>query len=356
MVEKVLYDLYYTHHNYDGINNLFEKAKLVDNTIKKNDVKEWLRKQATYQINFNKVESKKEYLPIYSEIPNSYQIDLTFLNQYKKQNNNYYVLFTAIGINTRYAYVDYSKDKNSKTILNMFEKFYKHFNNNINHITGDLGTEFTNKSFTKFLNDNKISYDFYKSDSHKLGIINRFHKTLKNKLTKYMTANDSVKWIDVIDEIVYNYNNTINRGINEKPINVIENPFLEKEIIKEKNELTNAIKKDEIIFNEKEKIRVRNNKKLFEDKMKPKYSYNTYTIKKVNKNNIIVEDDKGIQHTFKKYKVIKITDDIENIKNPINIKKDVKENKVIRILKKDDIISPTISKRLREKNTVKYAK
>ena len=34
-------------------------------------------------------------------------------------------------------------------------------NNNINHITGDLGTEFTNKSFTKFLNDNNISYDFY---------------------------------------------------------------------------------------------------------------------------------------------------------------------------------------------------
>jgi hypothetical protein len=171
-----------------------------------------------------------------------------------------------------------------------------------------------------------------------------------------MTANDSVKWIDVIDEIVYNYNNTINRGINEKPINVIDNPFLEKEIIKEKNELTNAIKKDEIIFNEKEKIRVRNNKILFEDKMKPKYSYNTYTIKKVNKNNIIVEDDKGIQHTFKKYKVIKITDDIENIKNPINIKKDVKENKVTRILKRDDLISPLISKRLREKKPVKYVK
>ena len=90
--------------------------------------------------------------------------------------------------------------------------------------------------------------------------------------------------------------------------------------------------------------------------MKPKYSYNTYTIKKVNKNNIIVEDNKGIQHTYKKYKVIKITDDIENMKNPINIKKDVKENKVIRILKKDDLISPTISKRLRVKEKIKYVK
>ena len=42
------------------------------------------------------------------------------------------------------------------------------------------------------------------------------------------------------------------------------------------------------------------------------------------------------------------------MKNPINIKKDVKENKVIRILKKDDLISPTISKRLRVKEKIKY--
>jgi hypothetical protein len=46
---------------------------------------------------------KKEFLPIYSDAPYAFQIDLTFLPRYKKQNNNNSVLFTAININSRYT-------------------------------------------------------------------------------------------------------------------------------------------------------------------------------------------------------------------------------------------------------------
>ena len=43
--------------------------------------------------------------------------------------------------------------------------------------------------------------------------MNRFHRTLKEKLLKYFLAYDTVKWIDVIDKIIKSYNNTPNRGI-----------------------------------------------------------------------------------------------------------------------------------------------
>ena len=109
-MDDLLYDLYYNKHNYDGAETLFKKAKEINNNIKRDEVKEWLKRQATNQMNYSTVKIKKQ-LPIYSEVPNSYQIDLTFLTKYKKQNNNYYVLFTAIGINTRYAYIDNSTKK-----------------------------------------------------------------------------------------------------------------------------------------------------------------------------------------------------------------------------------------------------
>ena len=48
-MDELLNDLYYTKHNYDGINNLYKKAKLINNKISKNDVKLWLQKQSTYQ-------------------------------------------------------------------------------------------------------------------------------------------------------------------------------------------------------------------------------------------------------------------------------------------------------------------
>ena len=345
-MEELLYDLYYNKHNYDGAETLFKKAKEINNNIKRDEVKEWLKRQATNQMNYSTVKIKKQ-LPIYSEIPNSYQIDLTFLTKYKKQNNNYYVLFTAIGINTRYAYIDYSTNKNAETILKMFKTFYEKFNKEIEHITGDLGSEFTNKSFINFLNDNKISYNFFKSDSSKLGIINRFHRTLKNKLTKYMTASENVKWIDVIENIVDNYNNTYNRGIDAKPIEVFKNPLLENLIVNEKKDITRLLKSDDVVFHENEKIRVLNNKKMFEDKMKPKYSYEKYTVKKIKNNVLEVVDENGKNHTFKKYRVLKISDNTENYKKPEQIIKAVKENKIIRLLKKEDLIDEPKESRTR---------
>jgi IS30 family transposase len=145
--EPLLHDLYYKQHNYDGVETLYKKAKILDNTVKKDDVKEWLNKQHTKQVATKKT-NKKIFLPIYSEKPYSFQIDLTFFPRYKKQNRQIYVLFTAININTRFAYAYYGKDKEMDTILDMVEKMLKE--TVINSFTCDEGTEFKNFKFIDF--------------------------------------------------------------------------------------------------------------------------------------------------------------------------------------------------------------
>ena len=344
MTDNILYDLYYNKRNFDGVDKLYTKAKKINPNISFNEVNKWLKKQATYQLNYNKKE-KKQFLPIYSEVPNAYQIDLTFFPRYKKQNKNNYVLFTAIEINTRYAYADYSKDKNADTIINIFKKFIKNVGD-VNKIDGDLGSEFTNKKFKEFLKSKNIDYNFFKSDSHKLGIINRFHRTLKDKLTKYMVAFDTVKWIDVIDKIIDNYNNTYHRGIDTIPIIAHNNEIVEKIILTEKRNNKNNINKTNVEYHIDERVRHKLNNNMFEDKMTNKFSNEIYKVKNVKKNVIIVEDSEGKEHTFKKNNVIKV-DNIENYKEPINIKKDKKENKVVRLMKKEDLINEPRLTRLR---------
>jgi ribosomal protein S21 len=108
-----------------------------------------------------------------------------------------------------------------------------------------------------------------------------------------------------------------------------------------------------VVFNENEKIRVLNDKKTFEDKMKPKYSYEKYTVKKIKNNVLDVVDEYGKNHTFKKYRVIKISDDTENYKKPDAIKKAVRENKIIRLLKKEDLIDEPKESRTRKNPTKK---
>ena len=54
----------------------------------------------------------------------------------------------------------------------------------------------------QWFQDNNIKLFFVIGDSHKLVIINRFHRTLKEKLLKYFIASGSTRWIDIINKII----------------------------------------------------------------------------------------------------------------------------------------------------------
>lgn len=341
-MEKLLNRLYYEEHNYDGIEQLYKKAKLIDKDIKKEFVKEWLNKQQNKQ-QTHRIIGKKEFLPIYSEMNNSFQIDLTFFPRYKKQNDNIDVLFTAININTRYAYAYTAKDKQMDTIKDIMDKMAE--KTVINSITTDEGTEFKNSEFITYCKKNNIELYFTKGDSHKLGIINRFHRTLKEKLTKYFIAKDSTRWIDVIDKIIYNYNHTVNRGIGVEPYKV--NSQLEHEIIVWKRAQTDILNSKGEKFVKGEQVRVINKRVLFEDKLLPNYSNEIYKIIKVKKNSCVI-DMKGKEIEVKNSQLLKV-DNVENNKILQEIPRVLKEAKSRNLLKRSGVDEGDIILGKREK-------
>lgn len=260
-METLLDTIYYKEHNYDGVEQLYQKAKKRDKNITKAFVSEWLSKQQNRQQTHRKV-GKKVFLPIYSETPYAFQFDLTFFPRYKNKNYGNYVLFTAINVNTRYAYAYYAKNKEMHTILDMLKDMEK--KTVINSISCDEGLEFNNYEFTDFCEENGIEIHFIKADSHKLGIINRFHRTIKKKLTKYFTANDTARWIDGIDKIIYNYNHSVNRGIGIEPFKV--NKFIEHELIMRNKAITERIHDSNDTFVVGDKVRILNKRELLNDK------------------------------------------------------------------------------------------
>lgn len=187
--------------------------------------------------------------------------------------------------------LDIIKKMESKTIINSF--------------TCDEGGEFNNKKFIKYCKDHNITIYFIKDDSHKLGIINRFHRTLKEKLTKYFVSANTVKWYKVIDTIVDNYNRSVNRGIGIEPTKV--NPFIENEIIQEKKTQTGIIKPTVPEFVVGDKVILRNKDVLFQDKMKPAYNNKIYTITGITANSLKIVDSNGYEKKVKKSQARKLT-------------------------------------------------
>ena len=57
-------------------------------------------------------------------------------------------------------------------------------------------------------------------------VAERFIKTLKTKIYKYMTSVSKNMYIDKLDDIVGEYNNTNHRTIKMKPVDVKDNTYI----------------------------------------------------------------------------------------------------------------------------------
>ena len=107
----------------------------------------------------------------------------------------------VIDVFSNYAWVVPLKDKKGITITNGFQKILEEFNRKPTKTWADKGSEFYNISFKKWLKDNDIEmYSIH--NKRKSVVAERFTRTLKNKIFKYMTAISKYVYFDVLDDIV----------------------------------------------------------------------------------------------------------------------------------------------------------
>ena len=85
----------------------------------------------------------------------------------------------------------------------------------------DEGTEFYNKFFESMLEKYNIKIFSTNSDK-KLQIIERFNRTLKLRMGKLFDSQNSFRYIDKLDDLVNNYNSTVNSTVKMKPIDAIK--------------------------------------------------------------------------------------------------------------------------------------
>ena len=110
---------------------------------------------------------------------------------------------------SKYAWVSPLKDKKGISIANSFQKILNDSKRSEAEDKGwkphkiwvDKGSEFYNSSFKKWLKDNDIVM-YSTNNEGKSVIAERFIRTLKNKIYKYMTSLSKNVYIDRLDDIV----------------------------------------------------------------------------------------------------------------------------------------------------------
>ena len=118
----------------------------------------------------------------------------------------------------KYAWVVPLKDKNDMTITKTFQNILGESNRKPNKIWVDKGSKFYNRSMKSWLQDNDI--ELYSTHNERKSVVaERFIRTLKNKIYKYMASISKIVYIDKLDNIVNKYNNTYST-IKVKPVDV----------------------------------------------------------------------------------------------------------------------------------------
>ena len=106
-----------------------------------------------------------------------------------------------------------------------FKVFLKKSNRKPNKIWVDKGSELYNNSFKKWLQGKDIVM-YSTHDERKSLVAERFIRTFKNKIYNHMTSISKNVYIDKLDEIVNEYNNTYHGTIKMKPVDVKDNTYI----------------------------------------------------------------------------------------------------------------------------------
>ena len=163
------------------------------------------------------------------------------------------------------------KDKIGVSIVNAFQKILHDSNKKTNKISVAKGSEFYNNSFKKWLKDNDIEmYSIH--NEGKSVVAERFIRTLKTKIYKYMFSVSKNVYIDKLDDIVGEYNNAYHRTIKMKPVDVKDNTYVDSK--EEFNDKDPKLKVGD-------HIRISKYKNIFAKGYTPNWSEEVFIISKI---------------------------------------------------------------------------
>jgi len=166
--------------------------------------------------------------PSYSHFKRyQFQMDLVDIQELSSYNDGVRYIMTVIDTFTRYGFARLLLDKKASTVLTAFKSILKEAKENPKILVVDRGTEFNNKEFIKFCDDNNIKIYTPDSSIH-AAYIERFNRTLQNLIYKFMTENETYRFISrtlgngveekMFSKILETYNNRRHRMIGTTPL------------------------------------------------------------------------------------------------------------------------------------------
>jgi len=212
--------------------------------------------------------------PSYSHYPRyQFQMDLLDVQALAPFNNDVRYLLVCIDTYTRYAFVRPLHSKEKGVVLDAFKSILQEARTKPRMVVVDRGTEFQNDLFVKYLHDNGIRL-FMPDTSIHAAYIERFNRTFQQILYKYMTENETRRYISrtnpttgqeelLLPLFIESYNNRYHRMIGTTPHTAETLPESHIGISNRMSKYYESIKPEKVRFSVGDTVRIQRIKGKF---------------------------------------------------------------------------------------------
>ena len=248
-------------------------------------------------------------------IDDTWAADLIDMQAFAKHNDGVKYLLSAIDVFSKYGWLVPLTDKTGKSVAVAFDKIFTSSGRKPEKLWVDKGKEFYNKDVKS------LGVELYSTENEeKSCVIERWNRTMKERMFKYFTANSTRRFIDVLDKMVNIYNNTRHSSIKMSPSKASMK-------VNEKVVWMNLYgglypEPDKPKFSVGDKVRITKKKNIFEKAYTPKWTEELFTISHIQYTDPVtykITDYNGeeIQGTFYQEELQKTNQEIYRIEKVI---------------------------------------
>lgn len=152
----------------------------------------------------------------------SISADLIDYQRFARKNHGYKYILCIIDMFSRMNYVRPLHTKRASEVAAEIDDIITSMQFIPRFFTSDKGLEFDirNNDIKSILEDKYHMIVYYTSGPKKNSMVERFNRTLKERIERYFTENKTNKWIDILQDFSTNINNSVNRSIGMPPAKV----------------------------------------------------------------------------------------------------------------------------------------
>ncbi|KAL3091941.1 hypothetical protein niasHT_028884 [Heterodera trifolii] len=243
--------------------------------LKRTEFDDFLQRNTTYTLFKPKREKFRRLRTVPAGFMTDVQADLTDFQALSRKKSGYRYLLLAVDVLSRRMFGSPVKSKRPADVKRAFEEVFGQMPKLPETLYTDRGLEFVAKPMKEFFAENGIK-KYETSSKKKAAVAERAIRTLKTRLYKYFSANNTSAWVDVLPMFLSAINNSVCRatGLRPNEISDVNAREVWKRVYGEG--VVPADKRPK--FKAGETVRIPEPKHIFEKGYIPNYSDHVYTV------------------------------------------------------------------------------